>query len=235
MAAPQVRELNSLITTLGKSVQPQKALIDADIAANATAGAAQEAGLQATQQKAFGAIEQGAQNKGMFFSGFSPDQQAEYTASTYLPALAQLQATIAQTRSNLLGKKADLDTDIFKTAFQTREGDIERKFNWETAAEDRNFQERMAREERKFTMEENAKDRAASAAQARQAAQQKDVSGVVNSVKAYLDPRRGKDKKVSPATFQEGRNIWVQAGGDPAAYAQAFVGYVNRSHESDYF
>ena len=104
---PEVRDLNALVTTLGEGVKGQKQLIDNDIVANEQSGVAQIQGLEARKDKEFKNIEQRASNKGMFFSGFSPDAQAGYTADTYLPALAQLQSVIAGTRSQLMGKKAD--------------------------------------------------------------------------------------------------------------------------------
>jgi len=173
MAAPAVRKLNSLISEIGQSVAPQKALIDADIASNAQAGEAQVAGLDATKDRTFGQIEQRASDKGMLFSGFSPDAQAEYTATSYLPALAQLQAQIAQTRSQLLGKKADLDTNVFNQAFQTREGDIGRKFTYDQSEADRAFQERQAAAQRAFEAAQNdlnRKQQASLAASSRAAA-----------------------------------------------------------------
>lgn len=171
---PAVRELQSLIAEYGKAYDPQRALIDADITANANAGAAQEQGLQAKQVQAFKGIEQKAQNKGMYFSGFSPNEQAEYTSDTYLPALAQLQATIAATRSGLLGKKADIETDVYNKAFNTREGDITAKNNWEAEQDRRRWEAEQARiaaereaaereKDRQFQAKQSASSRAASA------------------------------------------------------------------------
>ena len=167
---PQVRDLQALIAEYGKAYDPQRALIDADITANANAGAAQEAGLQAKQTQAFKTIEQRGQNKGMYFSGFSPDEQANYTSDTYLPALAQLQATIAATRSQLLGKKADIETDVYNKAFNTREGDIKQKNDWQSEQERRAWQAEQDRINREFQASENAKGRAASAASSRASA-----------------------------------------------------------------
>lgn len=164
---PAVRDLQALIAEYGKAYDPQRALIDADITTNANAGAAQEAGLEAKKVKAFQGIEQGAQNKGMYFSGFSPNEQANYTSDTYLPALAQLQATIAGTRSSLLGKKADIETDVYNKAFNTREGDITAKNNWQSEQERRQYEADQAEKQRQFEASENAKNRAASASASR--------------------------------------------------------------------
>lgn len=167
---PQVRDLQALIAEYGKAYDPQRALIDADINANAASGQAQEAGLDAKKTTAFKQIGQNSQNKGMFFSGFSPNEEATYTAGTYLPALAQLQATIAATRSSLLGKKADIETDVYNKAFNTREQDVAAKNNWQTEQERRAWQAEQDRINREFQASENAKQRSASAASSRASA-----------------------------------------------------------------
>lgn len=235
---PQVRELNSLIAELGKGTTQQKAQIDADILRSEQSGAAQAEGLAATQKKAFGQIEQSASDKGMLFSGFSPDAQAEYTASTYLPALAKMQEAIASTRAGLLGKKIDIDADVYNRAFATREGDVTAKRNWDISEADRLAREREAEKQRAFQAEQGRLEREAAARQAaasRSASAGPNVAAITTSVGNFLQSKVGKDGKVSPASFQQGRQQWVQAGGNPDAYAQAFYGYVNRSHIDDYF
>lgn len=166
MAAPAVQDLQALIAELGQSVNPQKALIDQSIEQNTNAGAAQEQGLAAQKDTAFRTIDQGAQNKGMYFSGFSPDEQAKYTAGTYLPALAQLQATIASTRAGLLGKKADLDTDVYNKAFSTRENQKNQLNAYNNEQEARAFQAEQARIQREAAAAEAEKDRQFQARQA---------------------------------------------------------------------
>lgn len=239
MAAPAVRNLNNLIAEIGQSVAPQKALIDADIASAQTAGEAQVAGLDATKDRTFGQIEQRASDKGMLFSGFSPDAQAEYTATSYLPALANLQAQIAQTRTQLLGKKADLDTNVFNQAFQTREGDISRQFTYNQAEADRKFQAEQAEIQRRFTEAQNEKDRAH--ARAMQAAQARasapsgpSTAAVVGSIVGELQKRAGKDGYVSPKTYHDARSSWVALGGKPADFDGTFRGFANPSHINDY-
>lgn len=166
MAAPVVQDLQALIAELGQSITPQKALIDQSIEANTNAGAAQEQGLGAQRDTAFKQIDQGAQNKGMYFSGASPDEQYKYTAGTYLPALANLQATIASTRAGLLGKKADLDTDVYQKAFSTRENQTNQLNAYNNEQEARAFQAEQARIAREAAAAEAEKDRRAAASTA---------------------------------------------------------------------
>lgn len=138
--APAVRDLNALVGEIGQAYQPQYQTIDKDVAFNEQSGVAATAGLQAQQRQAFGGIEQAAQNKGMFFSGFSPSEQANYTSTVYLPKLAELNQTIAQTRNQLLGRKAELDTDIRNKAFATRESDLGALRTWEQQQAQRAFE-----------------------------------------------------------------------------------------------
>lgn len=226
MAAPAVRNLNSLISEIGKSVAPQKALIDADIASAQQAGEAQVAGLDATKDRTFGQIEQRASDKGMLFSGFSPDAQAEYTATSYLPALAQLQAQIAQTRSQLLGKKADLDTNVFNQAFSTREGDINRNFTYNERVAGQKFSANEAERDRQFQAREAAAARAASAAQS--AAARAAEPTAAQNMSTALTAKVGGDGYVSPGTWNALRAQWTSGGyGSAAAFDQAFADYRN--------
>ena len=156
---PNVRDLQSLIAEQQAGLKPQLGLIDQDIQANDNSGQAQIAGLGAQQQQAFGQIEQGAQNKGMFFSGFSPDQQAKYTGSTYLPALAQLQATIAGTRSNLLGKKADVNKGAFDKATQMRDQDLAVLADWQKMTAQQQYSAAEAEKQRVFEAHQNEQNR----------------------------------------------------------------------------
>lgn len=236
---PQVRDLQSLIAEQNTALQPQYGLIDADIAGNDTAGQAQERGLDAKKTTAFKQIGQASQDKNMFFSGFSPNEEAEYTAGTYLPALAQLQATIASTRSNLLGKKAELGKSAFDTAFQTREGDVTAKRTWDAAETQRRWEESQAAQERDFKAAESAKDRAAAAAQAARAT----AAGSATSAAQALDADRkalagelfqvtGSDGFVSPGSYQKAKNAWVGSGYDAKTFDANFASFRNPGNKN---
>lgn len=235
---PPVRELQSLIAEQQQAIAPQKALIDQSIEQNAASGAAQEAGLAATQKKAFGNIEQAAQNKGMFFSGFSPDQQAEYTSSTYLPALAQLQATIAGTRSQLLGKKADLDLDVFKTATGMRENDMQVLRSWEKMTAEQQFNASEADKQRVFTAQQNE---AARQAQAREGAANRYAASQANAGPSAAERKQadvaaatgffrsvaGGDKFVHQQDYAQAKKLWTGMGYSAGEFDQQFADFRN--------
>jgi len=228
---PKVRNLNSLVTEIGSSVRPQIDLINSDIAANDAAGAAQIAGLGARKDTAFKQIEQTAQDKGMFFGGFSSDEQANYTAGTYLPALAQLQQTIAQTRSGLLGKKADINTGVFDKAFATRQGDIGSMNDWNKMNQQQQFQAREARLDRDFRTRESSKDRSAAAANAARSGSGANPTEVLDAdrraIASELSQVTGSDGFVSPRSYSTMRNQWTSAGYDAKTFDSYFKSFRN--------
>lgn len=122
-AAPTVQSLNDIIGQITAAQAPEQATIDSNISANDQSGNAQVAGLNQAQTNAFGQINQNASDKGLYFSGYTPQSEATYTGSTYLPALAKLQNTIATTRNTLLGQKADLQTQANIQALTTQQGE----------------------------------------------------------------------------------------------------------------
>ncbi|MCA9324455.1 hypothetical protein KDA23_00075 [Candidatus Saccharibacteria bacterium] len=229
-SAPTVRNLNKLVTQIGSSIKPQLSLINQDIKANAKAGEAQIAGLGAQKDQAFQDITQQANDNGMYFSGFSPDQQAKYTAGTYLPALAQLQATIASTRSQLLGKKADLQQGVYDKAFATRESDIANLRDWKKMTADQQFQARQAALDRDFQASESSKDRAAAAANAARS-NEPDPAAVLDAdrraVASELSKVTGGDGYVSPGSYATMKNQWTSAGYDPKTFDKYFASYRN--------
>lgn len=256
MAAPVVRDLNQLVSEYGRSVEPQKQLIDTDIANNEKSGQAQIEGLGAAKDRAFGKITQAAQNKGMLFSGFAPDAQAEYTASTYLPALAKLQAAIANTRTSLLGKKADIDKNVYDKAFATRESDISAKRSWDAAEATRAFQAAEAEKQREFQRQQAEQayqrqlamareQRAWQAAQATRAVRGGGGGGggggaspnIVEHVRAMLQANTGRDGKVSPVVWRQVAAYAADNGlrfGGAGGFASKMWQYANDNHWRDY-
>lgn len=235
---PQVRDLQSLIAEQSQAIQPQNQLIDQSIAANDTSGQAQIQGLDATKTTVFKGINQEAQNKGMFFSGFTPNEEATYTAGTYLPALAQLQSTIAQTRSNLLGKKADLASSVFDKATTMREGDVNRLDEWNKRETQNAWQMQQDAAQRAFTADQNAKDRSAAMAQAAAstAAKKPSPDEVLtadrNSIAAQLASATGNDGYVSPGTYKALKNAWTAQGYDAGTFDGYFSPFKNPKNKN---
>jgi hypothetical protein len=82
--------LDQVIASLGSIYDPQIQSVRDQQAAIPGQIANQEQALQAKQDSAFGDILNGARSRGLGFSGIPLSEQAKYTATDYLPALANL-------------------------------------------------------------------------------------------------------------------------------------------------
>lgn len=231
---PQVRDLQALIAEQQAALKPQYDLIDQDIVGTENAGTAQIAGIGATKDREVKAISQRAQKKGMWFSGAPVAEESDYTMSTYLPALAQLQSTIASARNNLLGKKAELGKAAFDTAFGTREGDISAKRTWDAAETDRRWQEQQAAQDRAFKSAESEKDRRAAAANAsREAGTSASMAFDADrkAISSELFQVTGDDGFVSPGSYAKAKNAWTGSGYDPKTFDVYFASYRNPGNQ----
>jgi hypothetical protein len=161
---PTVQSLNDIVAQIQQAQAPEQATIDTNIANNDNSGNAQTAGITAAKDNAFGGITQDAVNRGGYFSGFSPDAQAKYTGSTYLPALAKLQATIAATRGTLLGQKANLQTQANTQALTTQQDQQKELDAYNTQQASIKAAADAAAKDQAFQASQNAANRAASAA-----------------------------------------------------------------------
>lgn len=86
----QPRTLDSILGELNSTYDPQIKSIQARQAAIPGQVQAEEQGLQAKQENAFGDIVNGARRRGLGFSGIPLSEQARYTSTEFLPALARL-------------------------------------------------------------------------------------------------------------------------------------------------
>lgn len=103
MAVPSPRTLDQILAENASIYNPQIQSLQTQIQAIPTQLAAQESGLAAKQQEAFGDILSGARRRGtgIAFGGIPLAEQSKYTASTYMPALAQLKQAGIQQQTSL--------------------------------------------------------------------------------------------------------------------------------------
>jgi hypothetical protein len=93
--------LDQVISSLNNIYQPQVDSVNSQIAALPAQYDAQASGLAAQQNDAFNNILGSARQRGLGFSGIPSSEQAQYTASTYLPALANLKTAQTQQQTSL--------------------------------------------------------------------------------------------------------------------------------------
>lgn len=144
MQPPTVRTLDQLTTDTNSIYDPQRANINNQIASAGTRLSGDEAGLAAAQTNAFGDITQQAARRGALFSGFTPDQQAHYTAEKYLPALAGLRTANEQTIQGLNNNLLTLNSDQAQKAFDTQNQDISQLYDYNKTQAEHQFQTQQA-------------------------------------------------------------------------------------------
>jgi hypothetical protein len=87
-------QLESIYQPQRTALQQQQPLFEQQAAAN-------RAALEQARVNAFRDITQTAGQRGMLFSGFTPEEQARYTGTKYLPALAGVEQTLQQRKLSL--------------------------------------------------------------------------------------------------------------------------------------
>ena len=95
------QRLQEIYNQLESVYAPQRAVLQQQAPLIEQQAAAQRASLEQARQNAFRDITTAAGSRGMLFSGFTPAEQATYTGTKYLPALAGVEQTAAQRRLSL--------------------------------------------------------------------------------------------------------------------------------------
>lgn len=136
----QPRSLDQILNELNGTYNPQIDLIRQRQAAIPGQIAEEEKGLGAKQEQAFGDILNGARRRGLGFAGIPLGEQAKYTATEYLPALARLRQSGREQSMSLeeaiLGIGERRDT-LARQLYQNEQDRAEqqRQFNAQLAAQ----------------------------------------------------------------------------------------------------
>ena len=236
---PTVRSIDQLMLENAAAYDPMRQSYRDQIAQSGTRLASAEQGLGAARDNAFGNITQSAVNRNMLFSGFSPDQQAKYTAEKYLPALANLRTANEENIGKLNQSIMGLDAEQRKAAMATREADLSKLYDYQKEQERRAWEAEQARiaydremarmrEEQSFTAKQNAAARGGGGAGG---------GNLTETIRAMLDSRTGKDSKVSASTWRQIAAYAADNGlkfGGANGFANKFWQYVNTKHWKDY-
>lgn len=107
------RALSQILAELDNVYRPQRDLYNQQINTLDPQLQAEEQGLQAQKQDSFNQIQQGANRRGLNFSGIPLQEQAQYTGQSYLPAVANLKAKYAQQRFNLQDAIAKIQSEQY--------------------------------------------------------------------------------------------------------------------------
>lgn len=119
-------ELNSVYNPQISSVRKRQSMIPGQIKS-------EEAGLQAKQGQAFNDILGGARQRGLGFSGIPLAEQAKYTSTEFLPAMARLRQTGREQAMGLEDAILGIQERRGTMAQQIRQQELDRDFAREQA------------------------------------------------------------------------------------------------------
>lgn len=139
------RSLDQILSELGSVYDPQVASIRQQQSLIPQQVADEEQGLQAKQTQAFGDILSGARQRGLGFSGIPLSEQAKYTSTEFLPAIAKLKSNARQQSLSLEDAILGINERRTNSALGLRQQDIDNDYRQQQLAEQqRQFNEQLA-------------------------------------------------------------------------------------------
>lgn len=135
------RELQDIIRELDASYNPQRQAIQSRLDSLPGQADAEIRGLEGRQTQAFDNILAGARGRGLGFSGIPIQEQAKYTASEFLPAVARVKSSQQESARSLYDALNNVGLEQNRYAQSLRQAELDRdeqsrQFN-ETIAEQR--------------------------------------------------------------------------------------------------
>lgn len=121
------QQIDDILKELDAGYNPQRQAINNQIAQLQPQADAQIQGLKTQQQNAFTDITNGARDRGMGFSGIPIDEQAKYTGGTFLPAVANVQSSLNNSKNSLTDALNNVNLDQRKSAYGIRDGQLTRE------------------------------------------------------------------------------------------------------------
>lgn len=210
----QPQAYNDIYNQLGAVYNPKaQALLDEQAAAE-TNTTTQLSSLDQAKVNAFKDIDLSANRKGLLFSGFSPNEQASYIGTKYLPAVANLKAALENTRTKIKSAYANLDTERHAETGKTL-------YAQQKDAADMAY--KQAQLDLGYARIGAANSRSASSAANKPLTQ----TQVVAAIRGGLESVKGRDGHVAPQDLKMAYKDWTGAGYDPNAFWKYYQGYWN--------
>jgi hypothetical protein len=223
------QRLQDIYNQLESVYAPQRAALQQQQPLLEQQAAAQRASLEQARQNAFRDITTTAGSRGMLFSGFTPAEQATYTGTKYLPALAGVEQTLQQRKMGLEQQLTQLQSQQRQSAQDllskqlaaeetARQRDIDRQLKVQLA--------RMSAASRgtgrtpSYSTQQKMRLEQGFQAMAQDILQNKDLQYKSTQGAGYL----------SPESFRAYREKWVSAGFNAADFNKQFQGFANPTH-----
>jgi len=181
--------------------------------------------LDQAKVNAFRDITNSANSKGMLFSGFSPDQQATYTGTKYLPAVANARTSAQNAKNTLLDRINTINTNRQNQA----RGIVSTA---QTAAQNYSLKQQQIAASRVSSSgggsSSGRSSSGSSGGSAPTAAQlkQQDMATTSNNLQSKI----GKDNHVSQATWNQAFSEWTGAGYSAKDFINDNIRFVNQRY-----
>lgn len=133
-----------IFDSLNSAYNPQRDVIKAEITNNPKQFDPERQATEQAKKNAFRDIDLSANRKGILFSGFSPEQQMQYTGTTYLPKMADIERRQNQRRLSLEEALTGIDQAQSKAAMSTLKDILDREEKERQAELDRQNRLRAA-------------------------------------------------------------------------------------------
>jgi predicted NAD-dependent protein-ADP-ribosyltransferase YbiA (DUF1768 family) len=147
--------LQEYYNQLAPIYEPQIASLKAQEASLAPQYQAQKSALEQARINAFRNISNTASARGMAFSGFTPEQEAQYTGTTYLPAMANLETQQLKSKQSLIDAINAANSERYAKAMGLSES--AQQAEAKLAEEQRQFEQQQAMEAYKAQLSASTK------------------------------------------------------------------------------
>lgn len=235
MAAPVVQSIEQIIQDLNPAYQPLIGTIQAKQAQIPGMFNAQRMGLDAQKVQGFNQINNQATGRGMSFSGMPADEQANYLSTKYLPGMQQLAQQENDQNLAMTEALAKIDQERRLRSMDIRTDQSKRLESYLSEQRQMEWDRQKFAQQQSLERAKMASDNANAAAnRAAQAGPAGVSSGTMGAIQAQLQKSRGKDGFVSPGAYTAMKQKWMQEGGNPAAFNDAYGNYVNPYHQKKF-
>lgn len=197
------RALDQIIKELDSVYNPQRGVYNSQITGLDPQQDAEMKGLEAQKQDSFQQITQGANRRGLFYSGLPIAEEQRYTGQNFLPAVANLRGKYANQRFGLMDALAKVTEAQSKQAWGIHQGELQ------VDEERRQFDERLAAQQRAEAENRAASERAARASAGAGGA----VYGGGGATQQAAGGGREAPVRVNPADQQLYDQMFYKSGG----------------------
>jgi hypothetical protein len=134
------RALDQILQELHAVYNPQKDQYNQALSQVDPQQQAEEQGLQAAKTDAFAQIDQGANRRGLFYSGMPIAEEQKYVGQNFLPSLANLRSKYAQQKFDLTNALNKVTSDEYSQAYGIHQNEVDseekqREFDRQLAAQ----------------------------------------------------------------------------------------------------